>query len=43
MSKEIIYKPIGIIYSPFKTSNGVPIQAKAAKAIKGKVILREEY
>jgi len=43
MSDQLIYKSIGTIYSPFKSPKGTPIQAKAAKGIKGKVVVREEY
>jgi len=31
--KEIIYKPIGIIHSPFKDVKGMPIQTTAAKVL----------
>ncbi len=41
--KEIIYKPIGIIHSPFKEPKGTPIQAVAATNIKGKVEVFQEY
>ncbi len=41
--KELKYKPIGIIYSPFKEPKGVPIQPQAAKGIKGKVEVFSEY
>ena len=40
---EIKYKPIGIIYSPFKEPKGVPIQPQAAKGIKGKVEVFSSY
>lgn len=43
MRKEIIYKPIGIIHSPFKTPQGTPIQPKSAKGIRGEVVVYEEY
>ena len=38
--EKIIYKPIGIIHSPFKISGGTPIQPTAAKDIKA---IRSEY
>ena len=41
--KQIIYKPIGIIRSPFKSAKGTPIQPKSAKGIKGKVVLKKTY
>jgi len=44
MEKEqIIYQPIGMIYSPFKTIEGVPIQPCGAKGIQGKVEIKREY
>jgi len=39
----IVYHPIGTIYSPFKSKEGMPIQASGAKGVKGHIILREEY
>jgi tRNA-Thr(GGU) m(6)t(6)A37 methyltransferase TsaA len=41
--KEIIYKPIGVIRTPFKEPRGVPIQPKAASGIKGTVEILPEY
>jgi tRNA (adenine37-N6)-methyltransferase len=40
---EIIYKPIGIIHSPFKTIDGIPIQPAAAEGIQGEVKVNKEY
>lgn len=40
---KIIYKPIGIIHSPFKKPQGVPIQPSAAKDIEGTVEVFLEY
>jgi tRNA (adenine37-N6)-methyltransferase len=40
---QIIYKPIGIIYSPFKSIEGVPIQPAGADGIKGKIKLYKKY
>ena len=40
---EIKYRPIGIIYSPFKEPKGTPIQPTAAKGINGKVEVFPEY
>ncbi|MEJ2615822.1 MAG: TrmO family methyltransferase, partial [Ignavibacteriaceae bacterium] len=40
---QIIYKPIGIIYSPFKSIEGVPIQPAGADGIKGKIKLYKIY
>ncbi len=41
--KEIIFKPIGIIHSPFKEPKGMPIQPAGAKGIKGTVEIFPEY
>jgi tRNA-Thr(GGU) m(6)t(6)A37 methyltransferase TsaA len=40
---QIVYKPIGIIHSPFSKIENMPIQPSAAKGIKGQIILNEEY
>lgn len=39
---SIIFEPIGIIKTPFKTKEGMPIQSGGAKGIKGQIILKEE-
>lgn len=41
--KEIIYKSIGIIHTPFKDTAGLPIQPRAAQGIKGSVEILPEY
>jgi tRNA-Thr(GGU) m(6)t(6)A37 methyltransferase TsaA len=41
--QPIVYKPIGVIRSPFSTLEGMPIQPSAARGIKGTVVLNEEY
>ena len=40
---KIIYKPIGIIYSPFNSIEGVPIQPAGANGIKGNIKLYKKY
>ncbi len=40
---DIIYKPIGIIHSPFKKPEGTPIQSSTCKYIKGTVEIFPEY
>jgi tRNA-Thr(GGU) m(6)t(6)A37 methyltransferase TsaA len=40
---EIIYKPIGIIHTPFKEPKGTPIQPRGAKRIDGRVEVFPEY
>ncbi len=41
--KEIRYKPIGIIHSPLRKSQSVPIQSVASKGIEGSVEVAREY
>jgi len=41
--KEIIFKPIGIINSPFKGPKGTPIQPTGAKDVEGTVTVFPEY
>ena len=41
--KEIVYRPIGIIHSPFKKPQGTPIQPSAGKGIKGTIEIYPEY
>ena len=41
--KEIIYKPIGIIHSPFKEQKGTPIQPSSGKGIKATIEIFPEY
>jgi len=39
----IVYKPIGIIHTPFKEPKGTPIQPIGAKGVKGFVEIFPEY
>ena len=41
--QEIIYKPIGIIKTPFQDLSGMPIQPAAAEGVEGTVILDPVY
>ena len=41
--REIKYKPIGIIHSPFKEVQGMPIQSTGARGVKGTVEVFAEY
>ena len=41
-TEEIRYNPIGIIHSPFKEIEGVPIHPCGAKGIKGLIEIRKE-
>ncbi|MCK5074982.1 MAG: SAM-dependent methyltransferase, partial [Calditrichia bacterium] len=38
-----IAKPIGTIHTPFKTTEGMPIQPTGANGIKGTIELNEEF
>ena len=41
--KEIIYRPIGIIHTPFQQVEGIPIQPSGALGIKGTVEVFRQY
>lgn len=41
--REITYKPIGVIHSPFKEAPGTPIQPPSAEGIRGTVEIAPEY
>jgi len=43
MDKEIRFKPIGIIHTPYKEPKGIPIQGKFEKDVTGYVELLPEY
>ncbi|MDD4981124.1 MAG: tRNA (N6-threonylcarbamoyladenosine(37)-N6)-methyltransferase TrmO [Candidatus Omnitrophica bacterium] len=43
MSKEIKLKPIGIIHTPYKEPNGIPIQGKFEKGVRGVINIFPEY
>lgn len=40
---QISYNPIGIIETPFKNLEGMPIQPIGAKNVKGKILMKDEY
>ncbi len=40
---EIVYFPIGIIRSPFKTVEGTPIQPVGARGVRGSIELSREF
>lgn len=40
---NVRYKPIGVIHSPFKDTDGMPIQPAGAKDIKGTVEVKQKY
>ena len=41
--KKIIYKPIGIIHTPFKATKGMPNQPTAGKNVEGFIEIQPEY
>ena len=40
---NIAYKPIGIIRSPFKQKEGMPIQPSGARGVRGTIEINEDY
>ena len=40
---KVRYKPIGVIHSPFKDIDSMPIQPAGAKGIKGTVEVEQKY
>lgn len=42
-SDEITFRPIGIIYTPFESPAGMPIQPAGAKGVEGKAVLFPEF
>jgi tRNA-Thr(GGU) m(6)t(6)A37 methyltransferase TsaA len=41
--REVVYRPIGVVHSPFKAPQDVPIQSVAAKGVIGHVEVSKEY
>ena len=41
--KDVVYKPIGVVHSPFKEPQDVPIQSVAAEGVMGYVEVAREY
>jgi tRNA-Thr(GGU) m(6)t(6)A37 methyltransferase TsaA len=41
--EAITYRPIGIIKTPFKTKDGMPIQPSGAKGVRGTINVLEDY
>ena len=39
----VVYKPIGVVHSPFKVPQDVPIQSAAAEGVTGYIELSTEY
>ena len=42
-SMDILYQPIGLIYSPFNSPEGMPIQPPGAKGVQGTIKIFPEY
>ena len=40
---EVTYRPIGVVYSPFKEPKNVPIQASASKGTEGSIEVNPKY
>ena len=40
---EILFQPIGLIHSPYTEAKGTPLQARAAKGVRGAVELYEPF
>jgi tRNA-Thr(GGU) m(6)t(6)A37 methyltransferase TsaA len=43
MIEEVVYKPIGIIHTPYKHTEGTPIQGCFAPRSRGEIVLFPEY
>jgi tRNA-Thr(GGU) m(6)t(6)A37 methyltransferase TsaA len=41
--KDVVYSPIGVVHSPFKAPQDVPIQSAVAEGVAGSVEVAEEY
>ena len=41
--KEVVYKPIGIIHTPFRGIDGTPNQPTAGKGVEGMIEIQPEY
>lgn len=41
--EKVVYVPIGIVRSPFKTIEGTPIQPVGAKGVRGQIELLEQF
>jgi len=41
--KKIVYTPIGLVFSPFKKPQDVPIQSSAAKGVKGHIEVNKDF
>ncbi len=39
----VVFKPIGIIHSPFEDREGMPIQPAGAEGVRGTIVVEQEY
>ena len=42
MARKVVYEPIGVIHTPFKRRDDMPIQPAGGKGIEGTAVLRPE-
>jgi tRNA (adenine37-N6)-methyltransferase len=43
MEEDIVYRPIGVIHSPFSAAVGTPIQSAAARGVAGTIEVFDRY
>ncbi len=43
MTDRVVYRPIGMIHSPFKTPEDMPIQPSGARGAEGSVVVHPEF
>lgn len=43
MEERIVYRPIGIVHSPYQTPEAMPIQPAGAKGTEGRVVVYREF
>lgn len=43
ITRKISFTPIGIIHTPFKRLDDMPVQPSAAQGIRGQIIINDEY
>jgi len=42
-NQQVLFRPIGIIHTPFKELSGMPIQPKSGKGVRGTIEIFNEY
>ena len=43
MMREVVFRPIGVVHSPFLLPQNIPIQSAAAKWVVGSVEFLQDY